>query len=654
MPMTPLPPPPTRQDPEATFVSKANAFLGALPTFVTQANALETAVDADAVSAAASASASAASAAASATSANIAAGAANYQGAYNAGTTYQIGQSVDFGGRRWVARTINTGVTPVEGANWFLINDGDVTGPASATNNGLAAFDGITGKVIKNGPAPGAAGNVLTSNGTSWVSQPVGGGSITAVATGSLSNGATVVLNSDGTVSAVAKTITALNPPTAGSLSSPAGSTTPTSFAAAYDKRRKLVFVAVNVSATIIVFVGEVFGTTITFGSSGSGGFGASASLIHGIVYDDITQQVVIAYTGATGDTFGYAYVGTPFFNGAGGRWEISFGSQIAFNSSLNTNHIALAVNPDNGTVLIGYQNSNPILVRAGTLGPRTMTLGTAATVSSSAQSTGLCYVGNNNFAVAYRSFNAPTGLYAAVVSVSGTTATVNTAINLSGTLTNAAIFCACDIAAQRLVTTYVNSSTGACLINVVSISGTTLTAGGSASISSVGTGNHVGVSFNPDAGRFVFAYVNTADSSRLYTVSGLVTGTNIALGTGGVVNSATTSTFPVSVFRNDVGDTIVGSIPNAAPRCIIVQPATITSNLTTDNFVGISDGAYTNGQTATVQIVGAVDDAQTGLTPSRRYFVGEDGLLKLVPGDWEPVVYAGTAVSATRLLIKG
>lgn len=78
---------------------------------------------------------------------------------------------------------------------------GDVAGPASATDGSLAAFDGTTGKLIKqastvsvaqggtgatsltannvllgNGTsalqvvAPGASGNVLTSNGTTWTS----------------------------------------------------------------------------------------------------------------------------------------------------------------------------------------------------------------------------------------------------------------------------------------------------------------------------------------------------------------------------------------------------------------------------------------------------------------------------------------------------
>lgn len=66
--------------------------------------------------------------------------------------------------------------------------NGNVVGPASATDSALVAFDSTTGKLIKsanltannvllgNGTgapqvvAPGANGNLLTSNGTTWVS----------------------------------------------------------------------------------------------------------------------------------------------------------------------------------------------------------------------------------------------------------------------------------------------------------------------------------------------------------------------------------------------------------------------------------------------------------------------------------------------------
>jgi len=107
MSITPLPTPPSRDQAEATFVNNANAFLGALPTFATEANQL--AVDVEAAKTTAEAARDAA------------VGAANYQGEYNAGTTYQVGESVSYLGDIFTAKTVNTGVTPAAGANWFKL-----------------------------------------------------------------------------------------------------------------------------------------------------------------------------------------------------------------------------------------------------------------------------------------------------------------------------------------------------------------------------------------------------------------------------------------------------------------------------------------------------------------------------------------------------
>jgi hypothetical protein len=111
MAITALPTPPSRDDP-TNFSARGDAFLGALPAFATEANALAVDVNADAVAAAADA--------ADAQAAAVAAiGAANYKGDYAAGTTYQVGQSVSSGGKIWIAKTVNLGITPVEGANWM-------------------------------------------------------------------------------------------------------------------------------------------------------------------------------------------------------------------------------------------------------------------------------------------------------------------------------------------------------------------------------------------------------------------------------------------------------------------------------------------------------------------------------------------------------
>ena len=81
----------------------------------------------------------------------------------------------------------------------------------------------------------------------------------------------------------------------------------------------------------------------------------------------------------------------------------------------------------------------------------------------------------------------------------------------------------------------------------------------------------------------------------------------------------------------------------------IVFQNA--STNLTSSNFLGFSNAAYTDGQTATVQIAGAVDDAQSGLTTGSLHYVKPDGTLSTTAGN--PSVEAGTALSATKIKVK-
>ena len=76
------------------------------------------------------------------------------------------------------------------------------------------------------------------------------------------------------------------------------------------------------------------------------------------------------------------------------------------------------------------------------------------------------------------------------------------------------------------------------------------------------------------------------------------------------------------------------------------------STNLNADNYIGISNGAYANAATATIQVVGSVDDAQSGLTAGKKYYVLTDGSLSQTAGS--PSVFAGTSVSATKLIVKG
>ena len=74
--------------------------------------------------------------------------------------------------------------------------------------------------------------------------------------------------------------------------------------------------------------------------------------------------------------------------------------------------------------------------------------------------------------------------------------------------------------------------------------------------------------------------------------------------------------------------------------------PAT---DLTTENFIGFSSAAYTNGQTAKINVVGNTT-TQSSLTPGQKYYIQNNGSLDLTPDD--PSVVGGRALTSTSLLI--
>lgn len=123
MPITALPTPPSRNDP-TNFATRADAFLGALPTFATEANALQTDVNTkqsnaatSATNAAASASAAASSASAASASASAAAGSAS-AAATSAGNIV-LGEKLNLGAKASDPSVDNQGQTLTPGAIYY-------------------------------------------------------------------------------------------------------------------------------------------------------------------------------------------------------------------------------------------------------------------------------------------------------------------------------------------------------------------------------------------------------------------------------------------------------------------------------------------------------------------------------------------------------
>ena len=96
-------------------------------------------------------------------------------------------------------------------------------------------------------------------------------------------------------------------------------------------------------------------------------------------------------------------------------------------------------------------------------------------------------------------------------------------------------------------------------------------------------------------------------------------------------------------IAYSDKGNSLFGT-------AIVYQTAPL--NLTSENYIGITPSAYPDGAAVEIQTKGAVNEEQSGLTAGQSYFVQTDGTLGTTAGD--PSVFAGTAVSATKIIVKG
>jgi len=483
---------------------------------------------------------------------------------------------------------------------------------------------------------------VKTYDGSSW-SAIKGSGTVEVVASGSLSNGQTVIVTSDGKVTGISST------PQVG---------TPA------------VFESANILYT-------------------------------SAVYDSTNGKVVIAYRDSGNQNHGTAVVGT--VSGS----SISFGTPVEFNSD-STTYISATFDSTNGKVVIAYRDDNnndkPTAI-VGTVSGTSISFGTAV-VALNTQA-GFCAAtfdsSNNKVVIAFRDIGNSNYGTAVVGTVSGTSIsfgpeTVFESANVSD------INLTFDSTNQKVVIAYQdagNSDYGTAIVGTVS--GTSISFG-SATVFESANSTYISSTFDSTNGKVVIAYKDVANSDYGTAIVGTVSGTSISFGTAVVFNTAesadicepiafdSTNGKVVIVYR-DVGNSnyataIAGTVSGTSisfDTAVVLESAryeymsatfdlviayrdndnsdygtavvfdvnttTLVTNLTAENFIGFSDAAYTNGQTAKIQIVSSVDDAQTGLTTGSQLYVQQDGSLGTTADT--PSVFAGTAVSGTEILIK-
>jgi hypothetical protein len=492
----------------------------------------------------------------------------------------------------------------------------------------------------------GAADTVLTSDGTdiSWVAPAPAGNIHSFTASGAVASGKPVILNANGTVTQVTAVAEALG-------SQAVFQSAAVEFmGSCYDP---------DSGKTIITFGGDgthgwaVVATpasdnSITFGTPVK--FAASSVEYTAVSYDTGQDRVLIAYSDK-GDSYKLkAIVGT--VSGT----SISYGSAATIDTN-DSRYIKLAYSPDSTNHMVIYAdagNSSRGTARCLTVtGGGTNSVATASAVvynSTSVTSQDVVYdTSQDKFVVFYRDTGNSNYGECAVGSISGTTISFGSSVALNSADTND-IALAFDSTNEKTVVIYKTSQDPRS--RVISVSGTTPSAGSEVVISSLSGSGHNGITFDSQNGKIVACFDNE-DTSRGQYAIGTVSGTSITYATPVDFNTDGRAYYNSPSFNANVNKVVLafGDVGNSSYGTgQVLQVA--GSNVTATNFVGIANAAISDSASGSVTVQGGLitNSNLATLTIGSTYYVQNDGTFATTTSN----VTAGKALAASTLLLKG
>jgi hypothetical protein len=528
----------------------------------------------------------------------------------------------------------------------------DVTGIVTAIGGMEIGSSGVGGTITAAGYAtlPGGvnAVGVVTATSFSGDGSTLSGvesGVVNFVASGAISNGATVIIKDDGTVGIITQTGSAASVGSE-SVFEPNSSH---EYAVTYDSDNDKIVIAYRSGADNkgYAIVGTVSGTSISFGTAVE--FNSFSTEYFAIAYMG-SSKVFIAYRDNDPPAAGKAIVGT--VSGT----SISVGSEAEFVSNEILDWSSVVYDPDTGKVVIIWRdNVSPHDGRAvvATVTGTSISYGSITTFETdSNQYIGAVYdTTNDKVVIAYKNFTNSKYGTAIVGTVSGTSISFGTAVVFNSGETNY-IPETLGFTNGKVVIAYQdtsNSSYGTAIVGTVS--GTSISFGTPVVFESAAS-SYISISSNSSNGKVVISYRDEGNSDYGTVIVGTVSGTDITFGTPLVYNSAESS-YTSSAY-DSTSDQVVIAYRDAGGSyygtALVYSFSTLATNLTTENYIGIAGEAISNTSTGKINIVGGINSGQSGLTTNKKYYVGPTGILTTTADT--PSVVAGTSVSDTKILV--
>ena len=380
--------------------------------------------------------------------------------------------------------------------------------------------------------------------------------------------------------------------------------------------------------------VGTISGTTVSFGTPAV--FESGTTGYTSIGYDTANDKVVIAYRDESNSNYGTAVVGT--VSGT----SISFGTPVAFNSR-DTRWIQVTFDTNAGKTVISYSDNGGTSdgkANVGTVSGTSISFGSQATfASTNANYTAAVYDSNaQKHVMCYRDNSNSDHGKAVVGTVSGTDITFGSAATFNSSSTED-IGIGFDSSNNKVVVANTHGSdSNKIKAYVGTVSGTSISFGSATEIVSQSYGANV--LYSPTASKILIGYATSSNIPSYKTCT--VSGTSITNVSDSVTLGEALSVRRFAFDLSSGSFLVVGRLNTGGGSA---------SYAFTLNTIATTRGEVASGQAASMDIIGSVSDNQIGLTTGQQYFVQTDGTIGTTAAT--PSVLAGTAISATELVVK-